>query len=484
MHIAAIGRMLGVLLMLFSGSMLPPLGVYWWYHDGAAAVFLSCFLVVLLSGLSLWWCCRTTQYELTAHDGFLVVVVLWVVLCGFGALPFYVYFYPHLSITDAVFETVSGLTTTGVTVFTQLDVMPHAILYYRQQLTLLGGVSVVVLALAVLPVLGIGGMQLYQAELGGVEKTTKLRPRLAQTAKALWSVYLLLVVTCGLAYWLAGMPLFDAVCTSFSTIATAGFAVHDQSLAFYHSQLITAVSIVFMLLGSINFALHYRFIQHKRLSVYTRDPELRAYLILLLVVTLSCVIILLCHPTFRRDIFGTALDGLFTVINESSTGGFSLTNFDQWPGLLPFLLILMALIGGCCGSTSGGLKILRLLLVKKQAGRELTRLLHPSGVFSLYLGDTPVAESAVQAVSGFFVIYMASLFLVILALRATGLDLRSAFGSAVAALSNSGIGLGRTALTFHDISDASKWILTCTMLAGRLEILSLLVLCRPSYWRG
>ena len=483
MRTLAIARTLGLLLLIFSISLLPPMAVYGWYQQGAIYPFIITFILTFGVGILLWAPARAARAELKARDGFLVVVLVWLVACLAGAVPFYLYFYPDLSFTDALFESVSGLSTSGATVLTHLDTLPHSILYYRQQLTLLGGIGIVVIALSILPVLGIGGMQLYIAETAGPVKTSRLRPRLRQTAKSLWLIYLGLVVCCALAYWLAGMPLFDAISQSFSAIATAGFSTHDQNLAYYHSHTIEAITVIFMILGSTNFGLHYQFFKQRRLSVYWRDPEFIMYLKILAAVSVITLATLSIYGLYHHNLVKITADSIFTVTSVATTSGFELINLDDWPTFLPFLIMITCLIGGCGGSTSGGIKVLRFLLLKRQGERELQRLIHPQGVFSIYLGGQPLPENIIQGVWGFVGIFLVLFILIILALLAAGLDFRTAFGSAAGAIANAGLGLGKTAVTFETINNPSKWILTFAMFAGRLEILTILVLFTRGYWR-
>ena len=483
MRIFAIARTLGLLLLIFSISMVPPMAVYGWYRQGTLSPFVISFALCLIAGAILWLPTRATHAELKPRDGFLVVVLVWLVACLVGAIPFYLNFYPALSFTDALFESVSGLSTSGATIFSHLDTMPHSILYYRQQLTLLGGIGIVVIALSVLPVLGIGGMQLYIAETGGPVKTSRLRPRLRQTAKALWLIYAGLVIACALAYWLGGMPPFDAFTQSFSTVATAGFSIHDQNLAFYHSHWIEGISIIFMILGSTNFGLHYQCFRQKRLSVYWQDPEFMMYLKILVIMILIVIATLVFYGAYQQHFFRITANSAFTVTTILSTTGYTLINVDEWPTFIPYLLMFGCLIGGCGGSTSGGIKVLRFMLLKRQGERELQRLIHPQGVFSVYLGEQPLPEKIIQGVWGFVAIFFVLLILIILGLLATGLDFRTAFGSAAGALANTGIGLGKTALTFENINNPAKWILTFAMFAGRLEILTILVLFTRGYWK-
>lgn len=481
MQLAATLRVIGIFLMLFSISMLPPIGVALWYGDGSTLPFLGGFFVTLITGFAVWMPFRRKVYELKTRDGFLVVALFWIVLSAFGALPLYFHFFPGLSFTDCMFESVSGLTTTGATVLNHLSRMPHAILYYRQQLHLLGGMGIIVLAVAVLPMLGIGGMQLYRAETVGPIKTSKLRPRMTQTAKSLWYIYAGLIVVCALAYWAAGMSLFDAIGESFSTLSTGGFSTHDSSFAFYNSPIIDGIGIIFMLLGATNFGLHFQFLRRRSLSVYSMDPEFRAYLTILWAVILVTIITLFIYHDFDRG--KTVLNAMFTVVSVSTTTGLTTVNFSQWPTFLPYLLMFLAMLGGCGASTSGGIKVMRALLLKEQSKREVKRLIHPQGVVSVKLGDQVLPENVIQAIWAFVAVFFALFAVLLLLLLADGLHIKTAFGAVASCISNTGAAIGSVASNFEHIPAFSKWVLIVSMLAGRLEIFTLLVLFIPSYWR-
>lgn len=480
---AAICRMLGLLLIIFSFTLFPPVIIEIFYHEGSLYPFVVSFTAIFFLGILLWFPYRKIKSDFKTRDGFLIVVLIWIFACLAGGIPFYLNFYPNLSFTDALFESVSGLSTTGATVLSHLDNMPHSILYYRQQLTLLGGIGVVVVALSILPVLGIGGMQLYIAETSGPVKTSRLQPRLKQTIKALWIIYLGLVVACTLAFWLAGMSIFDAIGHSFSSIATAGFSTHDANLAYYHSYPIEIVSIIFMILGATNFGLHYQFLRHKSLKIYWQDPEFMTYLKILAILSLISIVTLTIYGFYHHHLSKISIASIFTVVSSQTTTGFNAINLDEWPSFLPYLICFFCLIGGCGGSTSGGIKVLRFLVLKRQSARELKQLIHPDGVFSLYLGEEMVGEKLIQGIWGFVGIFTVLFILIVLGLIATGLDFRTAFGSAAGALANAGIGLGKTAITFENINNPSKWILTFAMFAGRLEILTILVLFTREYWK-
>ena len=482
MHYRLILRILGLLLMIFSTSMLPPVAVSWWYGDGTMAPFLQGFAVTLATGLALWAPLTHYHGELRVRDGFLVVVLFWSVLGTFGALPLMLGQHPHMSLTDAVFESLSGLTTTGATVIVGIDQLPPSILYYRQQLQWLGGMGIIVLAVAILPVLGIGGMQLYRAETPGPVKDSKLTPRIAETAKTLWFIYLSLTVACALAYWAAGMSLFDAVGHSFSTVAIGGFSTHDASMGHFRSALIEMVAVVFMLLAGANFALHFVAWRRRSLRSYLQDPEFRAYVLILAVIAVVTSVYLYLSGTFTT--YGSALHhGIFQAVSIGTTAGFTTADYFNWPGFLPVLLLFSSFVGGCAASTAGGMKVIRVLLLFKQGIREINRLIHPSAVIPIKLGDKPLPERVMDAVWGFFATYVAAYSLMLLALMATGLDQITAFSAVAACMNNLGPGLGEVGAHYGEINDLAKWILCFAMLLGRLEVFSILVLLTPAFWR-
>ncbi len=484
MQLAAIQRILGLLLMLFSITMLPPVLVSLFYSDGFYISFLFGFALTLGTGLLIWLPVRNNRRDLRLRDGFMVVVMFWVVLGSFGSLPFMIGAEPNLSLPDAMFESFSGLTTTGATVITGLDTLPKSLLYYRQQLQWLGGMGIIVLAVAILPMLGIGGMQLYRAETPGPMKENKLTPRITETAKALWYIYLGLTVACALAYWAAGMTPFDAIGHSFSTVAIGGFSTHDASMGYFIDQpLIEMIAIVFMLLAGTNFALH--FIALRRLSAapYRHDAEFRTYLTILATVAGITVLYLHMTATFS-DLGSAALHGVFQVVSIGTTTGFTTSDYASWPSFLPVMLLFVSFIGGCAGSTGGGMKVIRFLLLFKQGTREIVRLVHPNAVIPIKVGGKPMPERVIEAVWGFFATYVAIFAILLLVLMMTGLDQITAFSAVAATMNNLGPGLGEVALNYASISDVAKWVLIFAMLLGRLEIFTLLVLLTPAFWRN
>jgi trk system potassium uptake protein TrkH len=439
MHFFSIQRLLGLMLMVFSVLLLPPVIVSWIYHDGEMHVFLLGAAVVFLLGLVSWLPASRCKAELRVREGFLIVVLFWVVLGLVGSLPLILAGKPHLSITDAVFESLSGLTTTG-------------------------------------------GMQLYRAETPGPLKDAKLTPRITETAKALWYIYLGLTIACGVCYWFAGMTAFDAIGHSFSTISIGGFSTHDQSIGYFESPTIEMIAVIFMLLAGMNYALHFTAWRSISLRPYLQDSEVKTYLAVLLLVTAITVVYLYYTHTFI--LFSDALHvGLFQVISIGTTTGFTTTEYFVWQGFLPVLLLFVSFIGGCAGSTGGGMKVIRFLLLLKQGHREIMRLIHPNAQIPVKIGQKPIPDRVLQAIWGFFAAYVGSFVAIMLFVMATGLDQVTAFSAVAACMNNLGPGLGDVGANYVGINDPAKWALSFAMLLGRLEVFTLVVLFSRAFWR-
>ena len=482
MQFKVIQRILGILLALFSLTMLPPLLISIWGKDGAAPAFATAMMLILGVGVLLWTPVRHVHKEMRLRDGFIVVVLFWAGLGLAGSVPLILSEEPVMSSTDAVFESISALTTTGATVITGIDNLPRSILFYRQELQWLGGMGIIVLAVAILPMLGIGGMQLYRAETPGPVKDTKLTPRITETAKALWYIYLTLTIACAVAYWLAGMDVFDAVSHSFSTVSIGGFSTHDLSMGYFNDRTIDAVAAFFMVISGVNFSLHFLFWRSMNPDVYRQDPEFRTYLVALASV---CVIVcgILIYEQVYEDHTTAITHGIFQSISIATTTGFTTTTHHSWPKFLPVLLIFTSFIGACAGSTGGGLKVVRILLLFKQGRREIQRLIHPNAIITIKLGDKPVGESIMNSIWGFFASYVSVFAIIMLLLMATDLNQVTAFSATAACINNLGPGLGDVSTHYGDINNTAKWLLCLAMLFGRLEIFTLLVLLTPTFWR-
>ena len=471
----------GFLCMAFSLTMLAPLLVSLWYNDGEAGRLLTDFAVMLLCGFLLWLPFRHRRYQLRRRDGFFIVVIFWVLLSLLGVAPFY--FGMNLSFVDALFESVSGLTTTGATVISGLDDRPPSLLFDRQELQWFGGMGLIVLAVAVMPMLGIGGMSVYRAEAPGPMKEEKMTPRLASTARSLWALYLGLTLACALAYWYAGMSPFDAISHSLATVSTGGFSTHDASLAWFNSVAVEGVAVVFMLMGGINFSVHFLALRHFSLRDYFRDPEVRVFLLLVLgLIAITSLSLRLSGQ--MPDLFVATREAGFEVVSVITSTGFGLDDFSVWPIFLPALLIFSSFIGGCGGSTAGGMKVMRVILLAKLGFRELKLLIHARGIFPIKIGGRQVREETLQAVWGFFAVYVLTFVGLMLLIMMCGLDQLSAFSAIATCMNNLGPGLGEVAQTFAHISSEAKLVAIVAMLMGRLEIFTVLVLLHPAFWRS
>jgi trk system potassium uptake protein TrkH len=472
-------KVLGFLLVVFAIAMLPPAVVSVIYADGLRNGFLLMGGASLAVGAALLATPAPDDRLMRIRGGFMIVALAWFSMSLLGAAPFILL--ADLDPASAVFESASGFTTTGSTAIVGLDALPKSLLFFRQEIQWLGGIGVAVAAIALLPMLGIGGMQLMRAETTGPAKSDKLRPRVMHTARALWRLYLLLSLACAVAYWFAGMPLFDAIAHSLSTISTGGYSIYDASMAHYDSPAIEAVAIVFMLLGAVNFAVHFRAYTELSVKPYTANSEVRAFVVTVVALTLLITVVLAQSGSYgATDAFRYAA---FEVVSVITSTGYGIVDFSVWPLLLPVLLIFVSFIGGCAGSTAGGMKVIRLLILSRQAAIEVTRLIHPHMVRPLRIGRDIVGESVVRAVWAFFTIYVFVFVVLMLALMCLGLDQVTAFSAIATCINNLGPGLGEVAANFVEMSDAVKYVCAFACILGRLEVLTIFVLFTPDYWR-
>ncbi|WP_299310909.1 TrkH family potassium uptake protein [uncultured Halomonas sp.] len=481
MSLRMILRILGLLLMLFSLTMMPPILISLLFGDGQWHAFTAAIGITVLTGLVMFLPNRRARKELRTRDGFLIAALFWSVLALFGSLPLMLTDVAPLSLTDAVFESFSGLTTTGATVITGIEHLPESILYYRQQLQWLGGMGIVVLAVAILPTLGVGGMALYRTEIPGPLKDSKLTPRITETAKALWYIYAALTITCMLAYMAAGMNWFDALGHSFSTVAIGGFSTYDASIGHFDSALIEMICVFFLIVSAVSFSLHFVAWRQRSVTHYFQDPEARFLLLFLLGLAVITVVSLWLTETYGTE--RGLRHGLFQVVSVATTAGFGVADFSLWPGALPFLLFMAAFVGGCSGSTGGGMKVIRIILILKQGMREVMRLIHPNAVIAVKVGKVSVPDGIAQAVWGFFSVYVMLFFLMLVGVMATGVDQVTAWSTVASALNNLGPALGEASGHYGDLPTLAKWILVVAMLLGRLEIFTVLVLFTPAFWR-
>jgi trk system potassium uptake protein TrkH len=471
-----------MIIMLFGLTILAPLILSYVVDDGAQAAYDEVFMLTMLSGLFLWVRYRQVKRELNVRDGFLMVVLVWTILPAFAALPFMLQL--GVSHTDAYFEAMSGLTTTGATVLVGLDTLPMSINLWRHQLVWIGAMGLIVLAVAILPLLGIGGRQMFKAETPGPMKDAKLTPRIAETAKGLWVVYVAVSLVCCLSYRLAGMSWFDAVCHTFSTMGLGGFSTHDASYGYFDSPAIEGVAITFMLIAGMNFGTLFLAASGRSIRPYLNDPEAVWFLAVCLASVLFIAVFIWFTGVYADP--GTALrHAAFNVISIATTTGYASVDYAQWPLFAPFWMLFLCSFSTSAGSTGGGIKMARALLLYKQVYREIVHSMHPRAVYSIRFGGHVAPPSILFAVLAFAFMYMLSIVALTLIMVFTGLDVITAFTAIVASVNNTGPGLGEVgpSSTYAGLEDFQTWICIFAMLLGRLEIFTLLVVLTPAFWR-
>ena len=478
-----IANVLGMVIMLFSFTMLFPLVWSLLLNDAALHAYNKAIPITFASGLFIWLATAKVKRELKVRDGFLLVVMVWSVLPAFATLPL-MFYLPNLSFTDAYFESMSGLTTSGATVLSGLDTLPPSINIWRGELVWLGGMGIIVLVVAILPLLGIGGRQMYKAETPGPMKDSQLTPRIAETAKGLWLVYAGITLACLLSYWAAGMTWLDALIHSFSTMGLGGFSSHDASFGYFNSPLIEAVGILFMLIAGINFATHFMVWRGKSLNFYRQDPEASMFIF---VTVASCVGIaaFLWFKGVYPDFLTSLRFAAFNTVSIATTTGYASTDYNLWPVFAPMWLLFLCSFATSSGSTGGGIKMIRAEILYKQVYKELIRLMHPHALSPAKLSGQVVPNKIIYAVLAFFFIYVASIVTLILVLTASGLGVVTAFSAVIATINNTGPGLNEVgpATTFAVLTDFQTWVCSFAMLLGRLELFTLLVVFTPAFWR-
>ena len=476
MNPKSILNLFSVLVLFFSFSYIFPIVVSIIFNDGALHIFVKTLIAISLIGIIGLAATRNINNELSQKDGFVIIVMFWVVLSVAGSIPFYL---SGMSIIDSFFESMSGITTTGATVISNIDALPESVLFYRQMLQWMGGMGLIVLAIAVMPLLGIGGGQIYKTEIPGAMGEQRLTPRIKETAQALWSIYLGLTIMCALLYYLGGMSAFDAISHAMSTVAIGGFSTHDESIGYFNSSTIEIICIIFMLLSAFSFTLHYFAIYKRKPLKYFYDPEFRFFFsILLLVLAVSLFINSFTDyensPNFKEIVFHS--------VSMITTTGFSTSDTSDWPLSVSFLLLVGAFVGACSGSVGGGVKSWRVMIMLNHAYSNIMKMIHPNSVISLKIGSRSVDDEVATSVWGFFSIYVISFMILLLAVLTSGLDLESAFSAVGACLNNLGPGLGAVSENYSNISSFTKSILAFAMLLGRLEIFTLLVILTPMFW--
>ena len=476
MNFKALLKLFSILVMFFSISFIVPIITSFIYKDGALSIFVITFLVVFMVGFLGWLISKNNTEEMTHKDGFLVITLFWIVLSSAGSIPFIL---SGMTFIDSFFESMSGITTTGATVIPNLSVLPESLLLYRQLLQWMGGMGLIVLAIAVMPLLGIGGGQLYKTEIPGAMNDQKLTPRIKETAQALWLIYLLLTIFCSVFYFFAGMNAFDAISHSLSTVSIGGFSTYNNSIGHFDNGLIETVCIIFMFLSALSFTLHYFAFYMKKPLKYLHDPELRFFISIMACIFLLSILI----NYFSNYEQASVRELLFHSVSIVTTTGFSIGDTNQWNPSIGFLFLIGAFIGACSGSVGGGIKSWRVLIMINYAYINLKKMIHPNAVISLKIGTKNVENDVAASVWGFFSIYVLSFIILLLGLVVTGLDFQSAFSAIGACLNNLGPGLGEVAQTYASVTATGKAILSFAMILGRLEIFTLLVLLMPIFWQ-
>jgi trk system potassium uptake protein len=472
-------KIVGIMLLLFSVTLVIPLITSFIYSDGNHYTFIYSFLIILGLGSILYLPNISAKNDIKIKEGFLIVVLFWVILSIASSIPFMLDKQLSLSFTDALFESVSGWTTTGATIINNLDILSPSILIYRQELQWLGGMGIVILALAILPMLGVGGMQLYKAESTGPIKDNKISPRITETAKSLWSIYLGLTVSCALLYYVAGMNLFDSIAHSFSTIAIGGFSTHNLSIGYYNNSMIEVICVFFMLISAINFVLHYMALSSKSLSCYLKDSEFITYTLIIL----SLLSVFILYVSFSTNVNIPLHDIIFQTISFITTSGFTTTRYGDWPDFIITALILVSFIGACAGSTGGGLKVVRVLLIFKLLKKELLKILHPTAEIPIRINRSPINDDLSGTLYNFFLFYVISYLLLSLLVLLSGHDIATSFSTVASCINNLGPALGEAVNDYSNLNLFSKYILTFAMILGRLEIFTLLIVLTPYFWK-
>jgi len=481
--VLAVAYVLGLLLAAFALTFALPIACSLLMEDGLWPKFLMAAALAAGCGLALAAATWRLKRELRARDGFLLVTLGWLTLSAAAAVPLLLAL-PALSFTGAYFEAMSGLTTTGSTVLTGLDALPPSLNFWRASLHWFGGLAIIVMALAVLPLLGVGGMQLYKGQAPGTAKEERLTPRITATARSLWLVYALITVAGVVSLRICGMSWFDAICHAFSAVGLGGFSTHDRSVGYYDSPAIELTLVALMLIASLNFARHFIALRRLSLQTYRVDPEARAIFLILSVSVVGIAALLSWHGVYPG--FMTALrHSIFNVVSQATTSGLTSQDYQEWPVFAPYWMLFLSCIVCSTGSTGGGIKMFRTLLLSRQAGRELKLLVHPAAMAPVRIGGRPIPDSVGHAVLAFIFLYFMTVVFFTFALLLTGLGFDAALSASVASINNTAHGFGPPGEvhSFHGLTAAQTWLCTAAMLLGRLEIFSVIVLCTPAYWR-
>jgi trk system potassium uptake protein TrkH len=476
-------NILGASIAVFAVAMLAPLAVAFALDEGALIAYDTAFLATFASGAVLWLATRRFRRELLPRDGFLLVALIWTVLPAFATLPLMLHL-PGLTFTDAYFETVSGITTTGATTLSGLDALPASINFWRCLLQWMGGMGILVLMVAILPLLGVGGTQLFRAESTGPIKDAKLTPRITDTAVGLWSVYGAISLACFVAYWAGGMSALDAAMHMFTTMSLGGLSPYDASFGHFESPLLEWIAVAFMVAASVNFALYFLVLRKRSIGVLLTDTEARGTIAVLAGSVLLVAVYLLWQGTYDDPLLALRMSA-FNVVSIASTTGYATTDFGQWPSFAPWFMLMLSGLATSAGSTGAGIKMIRIIVLLKQARREMLRALHPHVVNPVRIRDAVIENNVIFAVLAFMLMYGTTVIVLTFLLIVSGLDVISAFSAVVACVNNMGPGLNQVgpATNYAVLNDFETWVCTTAMLLGRLEMMSVFVLFTPAFWR-
>ena len=475
MNLKAIINLFSILVLLFSLSYVFPIVVSLVFNDNSLYLFLPTFIFVGALGLIGFFFTKGVQRDLSAKDGFVIIVMFWLVLSLAGSIPFYL---SGMSPIDSLFESMSGITTTGATVISNIETLPESLKFYRQLLQWMGGMGLIVLAIAVMPLLGIGGGQLFKTDIPGAMGEQRLTPRIQETAKALWSIYFGLTILCAILYAIAGMSFFDAVSHAMSTVSIGGFSTYNNSIGHFNNLTIEIICMVFMLLSAMSFALHYFSIYKSKSLKYFYDPELKFFVSILLIIFILALSINILSGQSNLSLRELA----FHTVSTVTTTGFGVSDTSTWSFSISFLLLIGAFVGACSGSVGGGVKSWRVMIMLNHAYSNIVKMIHPNSVVTLKVGTKSVDDNVATSVWGFFSIYVISFVILLLAVLISGLDLETAFSSVGACLNNLGPGLGMVSDNYSEINSFAKGVLAFSMLLGRLEIFTLLIILTPMFW--
>ena len=475
MNLKAIINLFSILVLLFSFSYVFPIVVSLAFNDNSLYLFMPAFIFVGSLGLIGLFFTKGVQRDLSAKDGFVIIVMFWLVLSLAGSIPFYL---SGMSPIDSFFESMSGITTTGATVISNIESLPESLKFYRQLLQWMGGMGLIVLAIAVMPLLGIGGGQLFKTDIPGAMGEQRLTPRIQETAKALWSIYLGLTILCAIFYGIAGMSFFDAVSHAMSTVSIGGFSTYNDSIGHFNNLTIEIICMMFMLLSAMSFALHYFSIYKSKSLKYFYDPELRFFVSILIIIFILALLVNALSDQSNLSMRELA----FHTVSTVTTTGFGISDTSTWSFSISFLLLIVAFIGACSGSVGGGVKSWRVMIMLNHAYSNIVKMIHPNSVVTLKVGTKSVDDNVATSVWGFFSIYVISFVILLMAVLISGLDLETAFSAVGACLNNLGPGLGLVSENYSEINSFAKGVLAFSMLLGRLEIFTLLIILTPIFW--